>query len=297
MNSIATPVPQENEPILETDIEVFRENLNLRSFMFSHTLADHPLFEIPRLARLARSLSGNPKHYAYMAGDLVVDKGWKQAQPPPLSLEECILQIHSANSWAILKHTELDPEYQRLMEQFKHEFTELSGWDLAIETKDWEAQIMITSPGRVTPYHIDNECNFLLQIGGEKVINIFDQTDREVLSDEELEYFWAANENAAQYKPQYQERAYVYRLAPGKVVHLPVNAPHWLKNGENVSISLSINCELVNLPQGRVFEANYYLRQLGVKPTPPGRSALRDRLKSCLVRTARTLKHAFHGRS
>src|SRR5438270_332982 len=82
--------------------------------------------------------------------------------------------------------------------------------------------IFITSPLRVSSYHIDRECNFLLQIRGAKTIHVFDQNDREVLSEQELESFWTVDNNAAVYKPQLQNRANSYLLQPGCGVHIPV---------------------------------------------------------------------------
>ena len=35
------------------------------------------------------------------------------------------------------------------------------------------AVILITSPNRVTSYHIDPDCNFLCQLQGEKVLHVF----------------------------------------------------------------------------------------------------------------------------
>ena len=35
--------------------------------------------------------------------------------------------------------------------------------------------VLITSPNRVSSYHIDPDCNYLCQIQGEKVIHVFDQ--------------------------------------------------------------------------------------------------------------------------
>jgi hypothetical protein len=267
----------------------FREQLNRSSFMFGHQLVDHPLLQLPRLSRLAELVCREPKHFYHMAGDLDLDRGWAGSRPA-MPLAECVLKIRELHSWIILKHCEQDPEYHRFMHQCMDEFKERSGWNLERETGAWEAQVMITSPRQLTPYHIDNECNFLFQIAGEKTISIFDQTDRSILTDEELEGYWARDQNAAKLKPGSQERARVYRLSPHKAVHLPVNAPHWVQNGDNVSVSLSINCELIRDPVGSVFQANYYIRKFGLTPLPPGKSALRDTLKYAALTSLKRVK-------
>ena len=38
--------------------------------------------------------------------------------------------------------------------------------------KKCDALIFVTSPNRITPYHIDRECNFLMQVSGSKTISI-----------------------------------------------------------------------------------------------------------------------------
>ncbi|MEA3187344.1 MAG: hypothetical protein QOD99_1174, partial [Chthoniobacter sp.] len=114
----------------------------------------------------------------------------------------------------------------------------------------------------------------------DKEIRVFDQTDRELLPDEELERFCCGDLNGASYKEQFESRAKVYALSPGKAVHIPVFAPHWARNSNNVSISLSINFGLPEADQeASVYRFNRYLRRAGIKPQPPGVSPLRDSAK------------------
>ena len=143
--------------------------------------------------------------------------------------------------------------------------------------------IFVTSPKRKTPYHIDRECNFLLQVRGEKTIHVFDQNDREILSEEELERFWSVDSSSADYKAQLQSRAKSYVMRPGTGVHIPVNAPHWLENHNNVSISLSVNFQFNDSLKANAYRANYLLRRLGMRPKPPGESSLLDSVKSVAV--------------
>jgi hypothetical protein len=142
------------------------------------------------------------------------------------------------------------------------------------------AVVLITSPNRVTSYHIDPDCNFLCQIRGEKVIHVFDRYDREVLPEEELERFWAVDKNAAVYKERYQGRARSYHLQPGVGVHMPVNAPHWVQNANNISVTLAMIFQFPESILGNIYRWNYYLRKAGVRPLPPGRSKIRDTLKA-----------------
>jgi hypothetical protein len=165
------------------------------------------------------------------------------------------------------------------------EFESLTGVDFHKVMRIEDALIFITSPRRVTPYHIDRECNFLLQIRGEKTIYVFDQNDREVLPVEEIERFWAVDNNAAVYKPEFQNRAKSYRLVPGNGVHIPVNAPHWVQNDDNISISLSVNFTWNDFERANVHRANFLLRKIGLNPRPPKESALVDGIKNVTIAT------------
>ena len=80
-----------------------------------------------------------------------------------------------------------------------------------------------------------------------------------------------------------QSRAKSYVMCPGSGVHIPVNAPHWLENHNNVSISLSVNFQFKDSLKANAYRANFVLRRLGIKPTPPGRSELLDSIKSAAV--------------
>lgn len=118
-----------------------------------------------------------------------------------------------------------------------------------------------------------------MQLSGKKEINLFRPEDREVTTEQEIERFYSIDTNSAIYKPQLQHRAEVLMLEPGMGVHIPVNAPHWLKNGDNISISVSINYHSYDSERAAIYRTNHYLRRIGLNPTPPFRSPMLDQLK------------------
>jgi len=279
---------------------VFRQNFNRSSFAFTHKLANNPLFTMPRLIQLASQVKQHPQarpdEVYFDAGDIKVTQRWADTPKPTMSPEEAIERIHSAGAWMLIRRAELVPEYRVMLDECMGEIQKLLGLDLDAVMQVKNAIVFITSPRRITTYHIDRECNFLLQVSGDKVINIFDKNDRTVLPDAELEKYWAVDNNAAVYKPEHQDRARVYKMVPGDGVHIPVNAPHWVTNGESPSVSLSVNFEFKGTEKSDVYRANYYLRQLGLKPTPPGESPLKDEVKRRLVfpaiKRVKDIKHS-----
>jgi hypothetical protein len=284
-------------PLLEADPEVFARNFDQRCFAFTHRLSNHPLLKLERILMLARQLGQDPDDVHFDAGDARVDQRWDQMPACSFTIEELMRQIETAGAWIILRRAQKDPEYAALLESCMEEFVALAGRDLSNVMKVRNAVIFVTSPNRITPYHIDRECSLLLQIHGSKTISIFDRADREVLPEVEIERFWARDNNAAIYKPEYQDRASIFELSPGRGVHIPVGAPHWVQNGPEISVSLNINFHYHDAIKADIYRVNYWLRRIGITPTPPQRSPVRDSIKRNIWGFARKAKKAWqhHG--
>jgi len=261
----------------------FPEKFNKYPFLFSHNLANHPLFTLPRLMELAlETRAKRPQELYYDAGhNVAIGAKWNELERPPL--EEAFEKIETAGSWITIHQAQLNPEYGEVFNGCMREFEGLTGLDFKKMMRVEDALIFITSPNRTTTYHIDRECNFLLQIRGEKTIYLFDQRDKEVVPETELEKFWAVDKNAGTYKPELQGRAKPMRLVPGNGVHIPINDPHWLQNDNNVSVSLSVNFTLKDSERANIYRANYFLRKAGLKPAPPFRSPITDGLKNAMM--------------
>jgi hypothetical protein len=277
------------EPWLVTDSDVFAANFDRKAFAFEHRLAGHPLFAPERLLQLAQQMAKDPQDVYYDAGDVRVDQRWDQTPACDLPIDVLLKRIETAGAWVILRHAEKDPEYAALQNACMDEIEKLSGVDLRRVSKQRNAIVFVNSPNRISSYHIDRECNCLLQIRGSKTVHVFDRDDRDVLSEAEIERFWTVDNNAAVYRPHLEHRARVFELTPGCAVHIPVNAPHWVCNGPEVSVSLSINFHYKDALLADVYRANYWLRRIGLRPGGPRNSAARDALKSRLYGSLRTL--------
>jgi len=267
----------------------FREDFDERSFEFKHSVtADHPLFSRERMRRLLVNPATKNNVY-YNAGDIRVDQRWDAVPERTKSVEEVFDSLDNSGAWIALLRVNEDPEYNVLLEDSLAEVRKLSGREIDDDKKTQEADIYITSPGRVTMYHIDPICNFLMQVSGEKQIHIFDRNDREVLPEEDLERYWTLKDYAATYLPELEHRAEVFTLRPGSGVHIPLNNPHWLKNGNDISVSLSINYQYKDKRRKDVYQANYYLRKMGLKPRPLGSSEFVDQMKVSAVGVSRAV--------
>jgi hypothetical protein len=278
---------------LEVDADFFRADFNVRPFLIRHRLVDHPLFALPRLIELSRALP--PDRVEYNAGDLAVNQDPDLTPQTGLSVEETIRRIEDCRSWMVLKNVENDPEYRELLHGCLAEVERLDH-PLARGVCMREGFIFISSPHSVTPYHMDPECNFLLQIRGHKQVSLFDAADRALVTEEQLEKFYSGAHRNMTFQEEFQEKASVFRLHPGEGLHFPVTAPHWVKNGDAVSISFSITFQTrATERRAALYNINHHLRQRGFRPRPVGRSRFRDALKYNGYRILRRIKRLFGG--
>jgi hypothetical protein len=285
LSGIGSREPAAAGRFLDFDPETFRTHFNRRPFLFRHHLCDHPLFRLSNLADLARTLP--PGIVEYNAGKIPVSLPDQDKTPyTGLSAEETVRRIEECSSWMVLKRAEADPECLDVLNQCLDEIEALSE---RIEPGmcEREAAIFVTSPGSVTPYHMDKEINFLLQIRGSKTVSVFSASDREVLSEVELERHFtgpAIRRNMVFFE-RYQERATVFELKAGYGIHIPTTDPHWIKNGDAVSVSFSNGFKTrASVRRGLIYNLNGRLRKMGLRPAPYGKDALRDATKLQVIR-------------
>ena len=279
-----------------TDLKAARERFNRHSFEVSHRLSSHPLFQLPKLMELAeRTGKSRPDDLYFDMGEVRPGQRWDQIPEARFSAVEAMQQLESSDAWFIFRHTQRDPEYKELFDRGLREIKEIGGDAIDSLIRQQDIIIFVTSPKRVTPYHMDRECNFLLQISGTKTVHVFDRDDREVLPDEEIERFWAVDNNAPVFRPEYQDRAISYKMTPGTGVHIPVNFPHWVQNNDNISVSLSVNFQFLDSMRANLYRSNYYLRKLGVRPSPPGLHSTRDATKSFAMSCALAARRLVRG--
>lgn len=274
-----------NERVIDCNPELFTKNFNRLPHEVQHHLSNAPLFQLPALAELAQCVASRERPHD-PRGDIYIDEGAAVSKSSlglrdqsKVRAAELVTKIEQGQTWIILKHIEREPGYREIFDDCIRDIMLLAGKQVLKQVKWFEAILFITSPNRVTDYHIDRECSWLLQIHGNKDIHFFDRSDKEVLPDEELEQYWTGNNLASAYKPQFESRAIVYHLRPGVGVHSPVNTPHWLKNGDNVSVSLNINFQFHERAWENLYRANHYLRRAGLTPSSRGENHFADNVK------------------
>jgi hypothetical protein len=288
-----TPKTSNGYNLLRIDDETFRRNFNQRPFTIQHSLAEHPLFKLEQLVALAHRLPA--QNVKYQAADLPVNHGLYDGPQTGLSTEETIRQIEECKSWMVIKQVENDPLYRELLDYCLDEIQQLSE-PLEPGMCKREGFIFVSSPNAVTPYHMDPEYNFLLQIKGRKTVHMFDGTDPAIVSPKEREEFMASDGNyKLTFKDEYEAKSMVFNLTPGVGLHFPVMTPHWVQNGDQVSISFSITFRTPASERwSMVNDVNVHLRRFGLQPSPFGRSRLRDSAKYQAYRVFRRAKELMN---
>ena len=126
-----------------------------------------------------------------------------------------------------------------------------------------------------------------MQIAGDKSFSVFNQNDRMLTTDEELERYFGGDDSAAGFKTDRQTEATVYDLRAGSGVHVPCMAPHWAQNGEEVSIAVSCNFDLASVQRlSLIYKTNGRLRSLRIRPRSPRDETWSNGAKAFGARTA-----------
>jgi hypothetical protein len=280
-----------DRPLLADPDRQFARFYNKSSFMFEHGFTGNPIFELPQLVELSKRLPEHP-HFAYWSnGPVGIDDRWEKGQRVRANLQETIAGIAGNNSLVILKHVEQDPVYAPYLQKFLGQIVEFCGPEMRADVQVGEVLILVSSPNRVTSYHIDAETNYLVQVTGNKTAHVFPHDQPAVVSDMELERFHAGDFNGAVYKEASQASATTYDLRAGFGIHIPTHAPHWVQNGDNVSVALSVNFELKSVADlAMVYRFNRWVRNAGAHPSSPGLHPGRDSAKCAIAKTALTVK-------
>jgi len=274
--------------LIEPEGTRFRDDFDRNHFIFQHNLATSPLFTLPRLTDLAEQLLQieGPTAIRWKNSDAPVDAKWGQKPPSEqiATVSEAIRNLDASGSWVVLYRVQQVPEYSAVLEQALDEIEEMTGRPLRRELTWKDSYIFMASPHATTPYHIDHECACLLQVHGDRTAQLWDQKDRSVLSELEIEEYYMGDIGSANYSQKKADKATTYSMNAGTGVHHPSLAPHAYKNGDTYSVACGIHLCKKDIDQkARVYQANALMRRFGVKPTPPGISSFRDGLKKGTV--------------
>lgn len=252
----------------------------------AHRLGAHPLLELEALAALAEALP--QPAIEYNSGDVPIGVAGKPGATG-LAIGETIRRIAECGSWAVLKNIEQHPAYAALLESL---LAELRGTIEARTGRMMKSQgfLFISSPRAVTPYHFDPEHNLLLQLRGHKTMTQFPAGDPAFAADEVHEAYHTGGARELTWRDDLLPGGREFALAPGEALFVPVMAPHFVRNGPQASVSLSITWRSEwSFAEADARAFNAALRRLGITPRRPGRWPARNLAKAWGWRLLRKL--------
>jgi len=281
---------------LDIDDDAMRRDYNRSGFLVRHRLAEHPLFTAEALFRLCRRMpAGAVKHrFGTVPADTHFDSSIDRFRGD-LTLDDALDHLVEKRAYVAIYNPENDPEYRPAIEGFLAEiglaarpFERFFNW--------YSTYVFISAHDAVTPYHMDREMNFLLQIAGRKTVQLWDPRDDGVMRPEQRDHLFSFDPDA---RPAWHDglpaKARRFELEPGLGVHHPFIAPHLVTTGQNFSISLAITYRTPHsdvMSDAHAF--NDRLRPWGLGRIPVGRHPALDNLKAHAMRGMRAAKDALH---
>jgi hypothetical protein len=284
---------------IEPSTELSR-SVDKEPFLFRHNLSNSQLFSRAALKRLVEQIGAlppkNPRTGRTITRGFFItkDDGKLEWGTPEFqeALNKAYDNIDFAGARIKLSSIHQIDAYAEVLAECVTDLSEATGVNFHRRFSRAIATLFITSPGETTPYHIDQEVNFLLQIAGEKHVNVFDGSDRKVVTHQQLEGFWTGKHFIEQ---QPDSVAKPFLLRPGFGVHHPAFFPHNVQVGDQMSVSLSLGFQRAQFTEAEVYLLNAYLRKIGMKPHPPGVNRTLDALKSAIARPTVRAKNAILG--
>ncbi len=254
----------------------------------THQLCAHPLLKIDALVALGQRLEARKLVRTHSdqatAGSSFGDA--PSLHPNRRGAVDTLSDIATAHAWMSLLNVQTDPVYRRLVDEV------LDALKPAVDDRDpgmcyrggW---VFVSSPGAITPFHIDHEHNFILQIAGRKRLYVWDPFDRDVISERAQERFH--DEHSRElivWDESFRSRARVFDLEPGQGGYMPSTSPHMVENGSEPSITVSFTYYTDSTRRRELlYRGNATLRRMGLKPAPVGSSVLGDNSKAALLKT------------
>ena len=226
------------EPLIELDWSNFKP---WAVTPVSHKISEHPLLQIAQLIELAKRLEakGGIRAHTSDAGAGTAFGDAPDLHPVEAPLIQTMEHIEATKAWMSLLNVQTDPVYRQLVDDV------LSSVRPQVEAKDpgmsyFGGWIFVSSPRTVTPFHIDKEHNFILQISGQKTVYVWEPDDLRVVSERARDRFHSRHRrDLIVWREEFRELAHCFKLGPGQGAYMPSTSPHLVEVGEGPSITMS----------------------------------------------------------
>lgn len=271
-------------PVIVADNDSLNRDFPLKPFGIRHMLVGHPLLSLPRIAQLASELPRD--QIEYNSNDVGITQDPDKMKSVDLDPVEVVKRIETAGAWMVLKKVEKSPEYRRLLEDALLSVARARGFKSLDEAgfEQIEGYLFVSSPRSTTPFHLDSEDNFFVQIHGEKFFRIYDNRDNAIFDDAEIERSMTKHRNMV-YNEAFKDRGVEFRMFGGDGCYVPYQWPHWVRTADSYSISMAITWKTKAVRRNNDLHFfNSMLRSAGMPQPAPGRYPTYDTLKLAFYR-------------
>lgn len=248
-------------------------------FGIRHELSGNPLLSLEALAGLAGRLDRD--RVEYNSGRLKPDQRPEDVPAIDLAPADVIRGIETASAWMVLKNVEQLPEYRALIASALDDAARALGRRDARDAgmQDFQGFIFVASANSVTPFHMDYEQNFFVHLAGPKAMHVFDNRDRTLVPEAEMEVYPGKHRNL-RYLETFESRARIFDMAPGDGLFLPYTWPHWVRTGDHYAISMAVTWKSKrDVRLNRLYFVNAVMRKIGLPQPVPGRYRWYDATK------------------
>ena len=260
----------------------------------THRLAEHRLLQIAPLVELGRRLEAVGRVRTH-SSDAYAGTAFNHAPmlyPNGKSTAETLSDVAHANAWTSLLNVQTDDLYRTLVDEVLDDVKpQVDRADPGMLYRaGW---IFVTSPRTITPFHMDKEHNFILQIQGKKRLYVWEPDDIETLTEEARDLFHLNHSrDLVVWREELRARAHVFDLEPGMGAYMPSTSPHLVENGDGPSITASFTYYTdATRRNARLHALHQRMRGWGMKPAPVGARPLLDSLAYAGCRCADALQH------
>ncbi|HEX7866294.1 MAG TPA: cupin domain-containing protein [Variovorax sp.] len=258
-----------------------------------HNFHEHPLFQVPELVKLGLELSlldqcrfMDPKRT--VSSSLAHDS----RHPDGRSIEEFFRRMEEPGSSVAFYNIEVIPRYQALLMSVVNSMRTL----VEREQPDIfrvNGFVFFSAPPSVTPFHIDRENNFWLQLHGHKTLNVWDHRDRSIVPADAVEDFIVTQSlKKVRFNEAFLPLGLEFNAQPGDAIYFPSTSPHMTRSKvdpertapeDRLSISIGVTFYTAATREvARIHQVNRLMRKCGLSPSYPRESPTADAIKSAV---------------
>lgn len=256
----------------------------------AHNFSDHPGLTTEALRGLANRLQVKDRqHVKFIDPSARVDSrlAHETDAPDGRSVDQVFDSLDTPGTYIAIYEAQADPEFRKVVDDVISAGRRLLSSDDA-EIFDSDAYVFISCAPTVTPFHIDRENNFFLQVRGTKHTSVWQPDDRGTVSEEAVEG-WIVHQSLEDVKFDASRLPFAAidgDLHAGEGVFMPPTSAHMTQtevSGGEVSVSVGfVFYSKASRRRANIHAWNAVQRRLGITPAPVGERSMLDSVKFLL---------------